>query len=475
MRRPHLRSARAARLAPAALATLAAAGSAPAQPPAAPAAGAGAPSAAALPPIRPLGPVEAEATELLGALVGVRELPGRRVLANDSRGRRVVLFDSALTSFTVVADSTSATGSAYGGRFGGLIPFGGDSTLFVDPQSLSMLVIDPGGKLGRVLSVPRPNDAMALTGLTFGVPGFDARGRLVYRAAPSVELRMRAGEGPPRPPQPPDSAPLLRVDLATRRVDTVTFVRTPAPRMTMTEGTDGRPSVTVTTNPLPEVDDWAVLRDGTVAVLRGRDFRVDLFGADGPRATGVRVPHEWQRLDDDAKVAFLDSTRAAMERTRAQLQAAGGDPTRAAAAMAGGAGGAGSVPMVVTMRVGDGEPPRRGEARAPGGGPGGGAAGAATLPPINLVSPAELPDYRPAFGPGAARADVDGRVWVRLLATKPMPGPVYAVIDGEGRLVDRVLLPAGTAIAGFGAGGVVYLGAFDQAAGGVRLRRARAR
>jgi hypothetical protein len=68
------------------------------------------------------------------------------------------------------------------------------------------------------------------------------------------------------------------------------------------------------------------------------------------------------------------------------------------------------------------------------------------------------------------RADADGNVWVREIATSPQPGPVYDVIDRAGRLIDRVVIPAGSAIAGFGRGGIVYLGTRD--AEGVHLKRA---
>ncbi|AHG93755.1 hypothetical protein J421_6220 (plasmid) [Gemmatirosa kalamazoonensis] len=94
-----------------------------------------------------------------------------------------------------------------------------------------------------------------------------------------------------------------------------------------------------------------------------------------------------------------------------------------------------------------------------------------SLPVLAFVEPAELPDYKPAFAAGAVRADADGNLWVREIPTHPYPGPVYAVIDGAGRLADRVLLPRGTAIAGFGPRGVVYLGMRDGDA--VRLMRAR--
>ena len=93
-------------------------------------------------------------------------------------------------------------------------------------------------------------------------------------------------------------------------------------------------------------------------------------------------------------------------------------------------------------------------------------------PQVNLVPANELPDYRPAFANGSVRADAEGKLWVRILPAKPSAGggPEYDVIDRNGKLVDRVALPRGTTIAGFGAGGVVYLGVRDAA--GVHVVRA---
>ena len=85
------------------------------------------------------------------------------------------------------------------------------------------------------------------------------------------------------------------------------------------------------------------------------------------------------------------------------------------------------------------------------------------MPAVNMVSASELPDYKPVFGSNSLRADMDGRVWLRTIPTKPTPGgAIYDVIDKSGKLVDRVQVPAGTTIAGFGAGGVVYLGMRDK-------------
>jgi hypothetical protein len=82
----------------------------------------------------------------------------------------------------------------------------------------------------------------------------------------------------------------------------------------------------------------------------------------------------------------------------------------------------------------------------------------------SFVSASELPDYRPAFGQGAARADEDGNVWIRTSATRTggVAGAIYDVINSQGGLVDRVQLPAGRTIVGFGKGGVVYMVAHEK-------------
>jgi hypothetical protein len=126
--------------------------------------------------------------------------------------------------------------------------------------------------------------------------------------------------------------------------------------------------------------------------------------------------------------------------------------------------GAAAGGMVVTMsRPIGGEGPARIEM----GGPGGPAGG---MQPIQMVSASELPDYKPVFGNGAVRPDMDGHLWVRTIPTKVTTGgAIYDVIDRSGKLVDRVQVPAGTTIAGFGAGGVVYLGLRD--ATGLHVQR----
>lgn len=440
------------------------------------------PAAGALPAIRPLGKAKATSADLLGAVSQVRALPDGRVLVNDNLGRKVVLYDAALKTATIVADTTSATGNAYSSRAGGLIAYKGDSTLFVDPTSLSMLVIDPKGQVTRVISVPRPQEANALIGGPNGTPGFDAQGRLVYRGNPNIRF---AGPGPGanggapgviQMPTFPESSAVVRIALDTRKVDTVGFVKIPKQNISMSQGADGRMSVTATINPLPVIDDWAVSSDGRVAIVRGQEYRVDWYGATSDVIGTNKIPFAWKHLDDSMKVALLDSTKAAMEVLRQQAlsraQSGGGVDIAGMAAAAGMAGAvpAGGERMVMEFRAGGGGGDRAPAARGADAGAGGrgapGAIGGIQIPPLQMVNPSELPDYAPPFTGGSVRGDLDGNLWVRTTNTFSN-GSVYDIINAKGELTDRVLLPPGRVIAGFGKG-VVYMGV-REGAGGVRL------
>ncbi len=397
------------------------------------------------PAVRQLGPVVARTTEPLTTVAGVRALPGGGVYVNDMGSRRVLLFDSTLSTFSIVADSTSATANAYSGRFGGLIPFKGDSTLFVDPVAMSMLVIDEAGKVARVMSVPNSQDAMAFAGGPLGGAYFDPAGGLIYRAGGRFMMRgapgmARGAGGMPTIPQQPDSAPLLRVDLATREIDTLGYIKTPKMNMQMHRSDDGTITMTSEVNPLPVVDDWSVLPNGALAIVRGRDYHVDWILPDGTKRSAPKLPFDWQRLTDEDKIAFIDSVKAARERMLASGNAGGAGG--AAGAMG---GGGGMVQQMIVTRQG------------PGGGGGAPPDGMRT-PQVSFVPPDQLPDYKPPFFAGAVRADADGKLWIRTIPTKAIPGgPVYDVVDDKGELVERVQVPAGRAIVGFGPGGVVFM------------------
>jgi hypothetical protein len=497
---------------------------------AAPGTGAAAAAPAAGPPVRRIATATALSTEPIGAIAGVRELPDGRVLLNDGARRRLLLMDSTLRTVRVVLDSLTEVENTYGTRTGTLIPYRGDSTLFVDPVSYVMLVLDPEARIARVRSVPRVQDVqwLAAQSGTSGFPGTDARGRLVYRI-PARADRPSGGRrrGAPWIPSEPDSAFIVAMDIETRLQDTLGAIRIPKSAYVVRQTSDGGVNVFNVINPLPSTDDWAVLPDGAVAFVRALDYRVDYLEPDGTWTSSPKLPFDWQRLSDADRERLVDSVRSTHRRAATtsyvtsmlrwvntygkaypagftipegysmplgfgrdwKLPPGASFPARYVYACA-----PGEEPTTVGAGAPAGAaPPASGT--TPGAAPGPGAGASAgrpscipapvmptggSTPPMptmrepSVMDPAQLPSFRPPFAPGAVRADADGHLWIRPTPPKPVPGgPVYDVVDRKGQLVDRLQLPPGYALVGFGRGRVVYLSMRD--AGGIRLARVRLR
>ena len=416
-------------------------------------------------PVRQLGPVEATSRDTVTFLYGVRELSGGAVFANDAGSRRLILFDRSLATSKVVADSVSGSSSPYGKRPAGIIPYAGDTTLLVDVAARAFVVLDRNGNVTGVMSPPRANDVSNMASPSFGAARLDPKGRLIYRSMLPIAFR------PPEPGKPfvlptiPDSAPIVRADFDTRRADTLGWVRVPKITVASSsvEGGAGetfRPLF----NPLAFIDDWAMLPDGSVAILRGRDYHIDWVNADGSRVSSPKMPFDWKHLTDDDKVALIDSSK----KTLAKQMANGGigpisNPVND---MHGGGPPAGAASHSLTiLRVDgtDGGPAPKSTA----------AVGQPMIANIELVPPSELPDYvPPVLRSGTMLADADGNVWV-LPSTSSQSGGglLYDVINRRGEVFQRVRIPAGRALEGFGAGGVVYLTYRD--ASGQHVERAR--
>ena len=358
-----------------------------------------------LPPPRPAGPVEAKAAAPFASITAVHPLPHGRLLVNDNTGRRLVLLDSSLALLAVVADTTAATGAAYRDQFGALIPYRGDSALLTDRASMSMLVIGPAGERGRVIAMPRPQDTAALVGASRATAALP-NGGLVYLGRFSLQLPPRGPLGLEGIVSPSDTQPVLRVDFGTRRADTLAFLRREQMRLIYSTDSTRRQTIVREMNPLPTVDEWAVLADGTVAIVRGRDYHVDWIRPDGSRASSPKIAFPWRPFTEQAKALYLDAQRGRVDSVNAA-------------------------------------------ARAASTGPGG-------MLLMGLVDPSVLPDHLPAFYPGAVLADPAGRLWVRTTRATG-GGLIYDVIDRTGAVVEQVQLPAGRWLVAVGAQGDLYL------------------
>jgi hypothetical protein len=483
------------------------------------------------PPIQRITSASAVSTERLGSIVNVRELPDGRVLVNDGARRRLLLMDTTLTTVGVVLDSLAEVSNTYGTRPGALIPYRADSTLFVDPASYAMVVLDPAGKIARVRSVWRVEDLFSVTspGGSYGVPGVDAKGRVVYRIpARPPRLVVAPPSGVPYFPPEPDSAFVVAVDLSTRTLDTLGVIRIPRSVTKIRQNLEGRLVFDQVINPLPSSDDWALLPDGTVAFVRARDYRIEYLNPDGSRTSSAKLPFEWQRLTDEDKQRMVDSVRTMHQRMATTEYVTemvrwvnqykrpypagftvpegytpppgfakdwvlptgiklppnyihacppGVEPTMIPAP--GGAVMAAPPPGAAITAVPG--PPAAGPRGMPSCIPAptlisGGATQPAPIPRrVEVVPASELPDYRPPVAAGGAvRADADGNLWIRSIPPRPIPGgPVYDIVSRKGELLSRLQLPPGYALLGFGKDRVVYLSMRD--ANGIHLARVRLR
>lgn len=341
--------------------------------------------------------------------IRVRPLQNGRMLVNDPIGRRVLLLDSTFSILRIVADSGFATPMPYGSYPMNLLAFRGDSSALIDRVSLSMQIIDAEGHFIRTISIPRPRDAAFVANWQAGKASFDCDGNLVYRSMPHLS-RAPDSAGNAGLMMSDDSTALLRVRGGGRGIDTITFVHIPVPRMVLRVDSAGKPVRAAEVNPLPLVDDWAVLSDGRVGVFRGKDFRLDIFSDKRQNAT-FKIPYRWQRLNDQEKAALLDSAKSQRERAIVRIT----DQAKRAGRL---------IPFVEN---------------------------------VAFVDSSELPDYFPAFELNAVLPDAQDRFWVRVLPTTRTANNTFYVVDSTGTVVYKVAIDKAYELIAFGSDGSIYL------------------
>jgi hypothetical protein len=370
----------------------------------------------------------AVSADSLGPRVSVRALSDGRVLVNDIQRYRVLMYDKTLAHFTPALDSSGTSGTIGGSSISipsaHLIAMPADSTMYLDIATRSLLTIDPTGKVAHVTALPRPQDILTLSvGYTYGTPTLDAKGRLVYQGtAPDqnralIELNQKMmTERSATGPGAVDSAPIVRADFDTRKVDTIATVKIVQSYASVVASRDEKGNMTqrLTVNPTQAADEWGLLPDGTVAILRAHDYHLEWVAPDGTRRSTPKMPFDWKRLTDDGKQHVIDSLKPLLEKQLASMK-----PQQIPTA---------NGPRLLTTE-------------------------------IALVPAKELPDYEPVIQPGAMKVDPDGMIWIvpRTAATSAAGGLRYDVVNTKGEIVERVVLPKGRAIAAFEAGGWAIL------------------
>ncbi len=241
------------------------------------------------------------------------------------------------------------------------------------------------------------------------------------------------------------------------------------------------------------------MADGSIAILRAHEYRVEWINHDRSHTLGPRIPYAWRPLDARERSRLADSINADHQhRYESDLALWRLDSTDVANRRPFTPRIVSSAPSVGVGNRGSGAAPASaptGAAAALGADSGRGAGGAAVRPgasgalsnpDVRLTSEwiydgvhresrpylapridaASLPDTIPPVqrvGFNVLLADLDNRLWIRSGAWVTPPGqPVtYDIVNRAGLLVDRVQVPTDRTIIGFGAGGIVFLASQD--------------
>ena len=375
-------------------------------------------------PVIDLGPPIARSAESLGFVLGLRQVAGGRILVNDAGRRQMRIFDSSLATSTIVRDSTPGSADGYGQFRAPLLAYGSDSSLFPDVQSHSLAVLDGDGRAVRAWALP--GDPEAMNALRSGHSAVDNKAGLLYVRGVS-ELNRRYTQ---RDTALLDTLQLVRADLDARRVDTVAYIQGPArPRLHVVTGADGRHRIRAANSLLQTIDEWAVLSDGTIGIVRGHDYHVDWIHPDGTKTSSGKMQFDWKRLTDDDKQRLIDSVRTVQDSQAAQF--------------------ARSTRPGSNASMGGKEVTSEGSVKE---------AGPLAID-FELARPDEIADYYPPVRLNAAIPDRDGNMWILPTTSAQSKNGelVYDVVNPAKGLFERVRLPKGRSIAGFGSGGVVYL------------------
>jgi hypothetical protein len=390
-------------------------------------------------PVRSLTKAVSTDSGLIRSPSAVRVLHDGHVLVLDVVKRRLTMFDSTLKQAIVLVDTASTSLVKFVPGVG-LAPFIADSSVYVDGSANVITVVAPDGTFGRVMASPRASDVRRIG----QARGFDPKGRAVY---PSTRSRSTAQ---PRPlavndkliTVGPDSAPIMRGDFETRTADTVAMLHIGLNKTVSVALPNGQGSMEVqVVNPLPQIDDWTLLPDGTIAIVRSQDYHIDWVSMDGKLTSTPKMPFDWRRIMPEEKAALIEALRKADSTRRANTPPS--PPL------------SGAPPGVDFSKI-----------------------------PFTAVDPSELPDYYPPIRAGQMKADPEGNVWIlpatsvlsqgEILAggSATMNPLVFDIVNRNGTIVERVRLPAGRNLAGLGPGGIVIM-TYAAAPGLVYVERAR--
>ena len=342
---------------------------------------------------------QVELADPFSSLAGVRELRDGRVIAIDSRDKVISVVNFRAGTATTIGREGS--GPKEYGVPSRIFALPGDSSAVFDAGNRRYIVVTPDADMGDFLfehnpGAGRESPMMLLRNATAA----DAPGNLYVQGSAVAQINEGLRFF--------DSVSIERFDRKTGHRDTVAYVPADAEvsrNMVQAKSKAAGPSApgrqaaimqAVAGPPFHTRDQWAVATDGRVAIVRVEPYRVDMVEPNGTRRRGAPIAHERVRVTDAHKEEWREEARA-----------------RIAAAL-----------------------------------PGSGREAQSEFP-----EPATWPEVLPPFLDNAVSFAPDGLVWIRRTAPAGSP-PTFDLVDREGKLARRVVLPKRAQLIAFGAGSV---------------------
>lgn len=348
--------------------------------------------AAAQVPTRDVAAPTATFAEPFTRIMGLRELSDGRVVISDMTERHVSILDFDAGSMRQIGRTGGGPGEYESP--GGLIALPDDATMLVDFGNMRVGLITSAGRLTDTWPM------MSGEGGLRNPSGADTDGNLYYSSMGSISLGRGSNI------EIPDSSPVYRWDLehdTTEPIASLFADRATSGEPIRLSRSGGAMRISgVSLRPFRRQDGWAVAPDGSVAVVRATEYRVEWHRPTG-MTRGPVIDYEPVRIDQAEKEAWAEarSNMSAMFSVASSSTSSGG-------------GG---------MRM---QMPR---------------------PDLDEV---EFPETKPPFGDNAVHISPNGRLWVERLQRHDADRPLYDVFDERGQLIERIRLPAGRDVVGFG-------------------------
>lgn len=343
---------------------------------------------------RPLPAAAWTSSESFSRVSSVREQRDGQLIVLDEQEIRLLRVDPRSSRMTPLGRSGQGPGEYLLPIT--LVALPGDTTMVVDMSGGGRhILVTPTGVLGGPLRAPRAAASDVLFHTT--QIAADAAGRLY-----ELVTRVRT-VGSARVPA--DSSGIRRVDRRTGKIDTVGAIsrqvvsplRDP-PGATKNASTTQAARAGGPLPPFASVDQWAVLPDGTVAVVSVQPYRVTYYRTNGARVDGAVIPFQPVRMSAALKTRWRERRKQ---------------------------------PVSTIMYGADGR-----------------MSAGRRIP--RFTEPAEWPDMLPPFLSNAVHVASDGTLWIER-AYDATGGQQFDVIDTSGALTKRVTLPLNTRLVGFGA------------------------